>query len=101
MRVVRCGRLHLDTHEYEKRRRAVEQGYYRHLAAAWLKRREPAYWDWHRKGLATVGEVIDRRRLARAVAIEVLAGVMPSGLRAALRSRSRMSATAAPMEDPR
>jgi len=101
IRIVRCGRLHLDTHEYEKRRRAVEQGYYRRLAAAWLRRREPAYWDWHRKGLATVGEVIDRRQLARAVVIELIAGVMPSGLRAALRPRSRMSATAAPMEDPR
>lgn len=36
--------------------------YRRFLAEAWLRRREPAFWEFHRKGLARIGEEIDRSR---------------------------------------
>jgi len=38
--------------------------YRRFLAEAWLRRREPAFWEFHQKGLAPVGESIDRGRFA-------------------------------------
>jgi glycosyltransferase involved in cell wall biosynthesis len=36
--------------------------YARFLAEAWLRRREPEFWEFHRKGLARIGEEIDRSR---------------------------------------
>jgi glycosyltransferase involved in cell wall biosynthesis len=44
-----------------------EGRYYHRLAAAVFARRSATYWDYHRRGLATIGETIDRVRLANAM----------------------------------
>lgn len=59
----------------------ARRDYYRHLGAAWLERREDAYWEYHRKGLATIGETIRRGALLRQAAIELAARATPCGLR--------------------
>jgi hypothetical protein len=46
--------------------------YRRFFAEAWLRRREPEFWEFHRKGLAIADEVIDTSRFA-ADAVPVLA----------------------------
>ena len=61
--IRRYGRLFLTRAEYEKRSKEIEGLYYRTLAVAWLDRREKAFFDYHRKGLAMIGEDIDRGKL--------------------------------------
>lgn len=50
----------------------VRRCYYRILARQALKLREPAFWRYHRKGLATLGETLDGRSLAAQLAMELL-----------------------------
>lgn len=66
IRLKRYGREFLSEREYEEHLGTHERRYWRMLADAWLRRREPAFWDYHRRGLATIGEHIDTSALLRA-----------------------------------
>jgi glycosyltransferase involved in cell wall biosynthesis len=79
--VTRYGSRFLDPAEHARCLGEARRDYYRYLAAAWLGRREAAYWDYHRKGLATIGEGIVGKELLRQVVVELLARAAPSFLR--------------------
>lgn len=48
--------------------RMRERHYRNFLAESWLAGRDDGFWDFHRRGLATVGDTLDRAALARDVA---------------------------------
>jgi glycosyltransferase involved in cell wall biosynthesis len=52
------GRKFLSPRELEDRTRAVRADYLQILGESALLRREPAFWQYHERGLATVGEVL-------------------------------------------
>jgi glycosyltransferase involved in cell wall biosynthesis len=60
----RYGLVHLTPGEYYRRLKRVEDKYYRFLAEAWLARRGRSFWDYHRKGLASMGQALAGGRLA-------------------------------------
>lgn len=66
----RFGQLFLDPAEYEEVLRGTLGWYYDELARRWLtdkgEKRSEAFWAYHRKGLTTVGEKINRKDLVRA-----------------------------------
>jgi len=51
---------------------AARQTYYRTLARQALKLRDPDFWRYHRKGLATIGETIDWTSLVAQLGLELL-----------------------------
>jgi glycosyltransferase involved in cell wall biosynthesis len=61
----RYGRDYLSPEELERHAGDHERRYRRFLAEAWLRRREAGFWQYHRAGLATVGERIEGAKLAR------------------------------------
>jgi glycosyltransferase involved in cell wall biosynthesis len=80
------GRELLTEDEYRFHATEHERQYRRMLAEAWLLRREPEFWEFHRRGLATIGEEIHRARLARdAFSVVVRHALAPAKLGAALR----------------
>ncbi|HXG03770.1 MAG TPA: glycosyltransferase family A protein [Candidatus Binatia bacterium] len=68
----RYGPVFLSPEEYERRLRERLTQYYRYLAESLLERREPAFWAYHREALAQAGFPLDRGRLARTLATELL-----------------------------
>lgn len=66
IRLKRYGRDFLSEQELEEELGTHERRYWRMLADAWLRRREPEFWAYHRRGLATIGEDIDTAALMRA-----------------------------------
>jgi glycosyltransferase involved in cell wall biosynthesis len=62
--LVRHGRDFLGEDEYLAAYRTTRRGYYSKLAAAFLGRREQAYWDLHERGLKEIGLRIERGALA-------------------------------------
>ena len=68
----RFGRLYLSDAEFEARREAMLRGHYRNLAKNVLRIRDSAFWQQQRARLEKAGEPLDRGRLARAVAGELL-----------------------------
>jgi glycosyltransferase involved in cell wall biosynthesis len=66
------GREFLDEDEYRRVLADHERDYRNLLGRAWLLRREKKFWDYHRRGLATIGDTIDRTMLARGAAEAVL-----------------------------
>jgi glycosyltransferase involved in cell wall biosynthesis len=67
-----------------------ERHYRRFLAEAWLERRDEGFWKFHREGLATVGDTIDRAALVRDAARVALGyALSPARLGKALRQRLR------------
>jgi glycosyltransferase involved in cell wall biosynthesis len=69
--VRRFGRQYLDDAEYDDCYSEAEAIYYRTLGRRWLKQlggtANDEFWNFHRDGLATIGERIDWRRVAAAV----------------------------------
>jgi glycosyltransferase involved in cell wall biosynthesis len=63
--VKRYGREFLSPEEYAHCLDIAETRYYRCLARARMLRRHEGYWDYHRRGLATIGETINPLRVAR------------------------------------
>ncbi len=51
----RFGRRYLDEKEYARRLRTVSSRYYRLLGRGYLRRRSSPFWEYHRKGLKTIG----------------------------------------------
>jgi len=87
----RFGRAFLEPTEYQEARRSALTWYYDELARRWLSeragKRNQAFWDYHRKGLATVGATIDRTAVARAAArILVRTALNPGQLFRSLQS---------------
>ncbi len=68
----RCGRAHLSESEFTDRVELLLYAHYRMLAKNALRLRERGFWEQQRKRLETIGEPLNRRRLTRAVAAEVL-----------------------------
>ena len=74
------GRRFLTPAEFDTAWQTCDGEYHRFLADAWLRRRDEKFWEFHRKGLATVGDTIDRNRIARD-AVRVAAGYVLRPLR--------------------
>lgn len=69
--VKRFGRRYLDAEQYEVVEQQARTAYYhslaRRLVRGLIHRVDPSFWEHQRRGLASVDERIDRRRLARAL----------------------------------
>jgi len=65
IRLVSYGPLYLSAEENARLTAEHDRFYRRFLAEAWLCRREPAFWEFHRKGLKAIGRDIDRAQLMR------------------------------------
>jgi glycosyltransferase involved in cell wall biosynthesis len=62
--VQRYATVFLDASEAASLKRNCKRMYYRALAKAAVRFREPAFWQHHKRGLATLGETLDRPYLA-------------------------------------
>jgi glycosyltransferase involved in cell wall biosynthesis len=65
IRLKAFGPLYLSPEECARLTEQQERVYRRFLASAWLNRREPEFWEFHRKGLACIGEKVERAELLR------------------------------------
>jgi glycosyltransferase involved in cell wall biosynthesis len=70
--VKKYGRLFLSAAEFDECLHLTQRWYDDELGRRWLAERmgKPSgdFWDFHRRGLATIGETIERNRLVRAAA---------------------------------
>jgi glycosyltransferase involved in cell wall biosynthesis len=90
IRLVSYGPLYLSAEENARITAEHERFYRRLLAEAWLVRREPAFWDYHRKGLQAIGRDINRAQLLRDAVPVVLHYLMrPQTVASRLRTRDR------------
>ncbi len=88
--LAQFGRQYLAPDEFDRLWRSRERHYRSFLAEAWLTRRDEGFWKFHAKGLATVGDTIDRNALLRDAARVALGyAVSPRRLAALLRERAR------------
>jgi glycosyltransferase involved in cell wall biosynthesis len=88
--IKRYGRDCLSAEEYEHLVRWHERRYFRFLAEARLARREAAFWNYHREGLATIGESLKPTSLAGPMIAVLARSILPPGLVNALRSVKRV-----------
>jgi glycosyltransferase involved in cell wall biosynthesis len=65
IRLTLSGPAYLSPEELERYLGGHRRLYRRFLAESWLRRREPGFWEFHRRGLARIGEEIDRSRFPR------------------------------------
>jgi len=70
--VQRYAKVFLEAGEAATLRKESKRAYYRLLAHQALRLREPAFWRYHKQGLTTLGERLDRFYLARQVGRELL-----------------------------
>lgn len=90
--LAQYGRQFLAPDELAALWRQRERHYRSFLAEAWLARRDDGFWAFHRKGLATVGDTIDRKALIRdAARVAVGLAMSPRRLVAVLRARASRS----------
>ena len=54
----RYGPEYLEPWEHATAFRTVRSRYLRYLGESWLRRREPEFWEYHRRGLATMGTAL-------------------------------------------
>lgn len=88
--LAQFGRQYLAPDEFDHLWRTRERHYRSFLAEAWLARRDEGFWKFHEKGLATVGDALDRKALLRDAARVALGlAVSPRRLAALLRERAR------------
>ncbi len=69
----------LDRDEAEVLKRTSRRNYYRCLARAGMTLREDGFWKYHRSGLTTLGEKIDRLTLGRQIGCELLSLALNPG----------------------
>jgi len=85
--VRRYASVFLESEEAVPLQKRVRREYYKVLAREYLRGREVEFWQYHVRGLLTLGETLDRRRLALHVAGELFwnavnpAATMATGLR--------------------
>lgn len=92
--VAQYGRRFLTDEEFADVWRKRDRQYRSFLAQAWLEGRDDGFWKFHRLGLATVGDALDRGQLVRDTARAALGyALSPSRLGAVLRRRLRRSST--------
>jgi glycosyltransferase involved in cell wall biosynthesis len=88
--LAQFGRQFLTPDEFAALWRQRDRHYRAFLAEAWLERRDEGFWNFHRKGLATVGHTIDRTTLVRDAARAAMrTALSPSRTLALLRARRR------------
>jgi glycosyltransferase involved in cell wall biosynthesis len=86
--VAQFGRQFLEPDEFAEIWQRRDRHYRQFLAEAWLERRDEGFWSFHRKGLATVGDTIDRKALMRdAARVAVGCALSPARMLALLRAR--------------
>jgi glycosyltransferase involved in cell wall biosynthesis len=91
--LAQYGRKFLEADEFDAAWRRREGHYRGFLAESWIERRDQGFWKFHRDGLATVGDTIDRKTLARDVARAAVRYLLsPSKLRALMRAWRRPAA---------
>lgn len=61
----RYGRIYLSDEEFQAHYARVHDNYFKMLARAWLRRPPATFFDFHRKGLADIGEQLTQAKLAR------------------------------------
>lgn len=76
IRLKRFGPEYLTAEEYALHFGQHQRRYRHMLADAWMRGREPAFWEFHRRGLATIGEDIHRKDLVRDAAGVVARSVL-------------------------
>jgi glycosyltransferase involved in cell wall biosynthesis len=62
--VKRYGRKFLDADEYRTCSRVIHRRYFSYLGESALRMRKREFWDYHRRGLGSVGESLNRIRVA-------------------------------------
>jgi glycosyltransferase involved in cell wall biosynthesis len=88
--LARYGRQFLEPDEFRELWRRRDGHYRMFLASAWLEGRDDRFWKFHRDGLATVGDTIDRKRIVRDAARLVASyALSPRRLGTALLRRVR------------
>lgn len=88
--LAQFGRQYLAPDEFDRLWRVRERHYRRFLAESWLARRDEGFWKFHARGLATVGDAIDRKALLRDAARVALGyALSPHRLAELLRERAR------------
>ncbi len=92
--LAQYGPRFLEPAEFEEAWRRRERHYYAFLADACWEGRDAAFWAFHRRGLATVGHAIDKRKLMIAVA-RAAGRIMLSPARLVKVLRTRIAGTAA------
>jgi glycosyltransferase involved in cell wall biosynthesis len=83
------GPVYLNREEYEARLKLALDNYYEFLGRNFFRRRERAFWDYHRSGLASLGYPVDNLRLAKASFLRVIA-VLSYPVRALRRHTGRI-----------
>lgn len=83
--VKKYGPVYLGPEEQEPALVRTVNNYYEFLGRSVFQRRERAFWEYHRSGLAALGYPLSRVRLARA-SVLVIAGVLTYPLRALRRN---------------
>jgi glycosyltransferase involved in cell wall biosynthesis len=69
--VRRYSLVFLEASEAAARRKDIKRLYYRTLAAAAIRFRERAFWQYHNKGLKSLGEALDWPYLALHIGLEI------------------------------
>ena len=70
--VVKYGRDHLFQDEYQECLKDAEYHYLLFLGKSALRRRDQRFWEFHRKGLASIGYSLDWRLLSKWVALAIV-----------------------------
>jgi glycosyltransferase involved in cell wall biosynthesis len=70
-------------------KREARLGYYEMLAHAAIQSQPNTFWQYHRDGLKTIGEVIDRSYLGRLIAKDILRLILNPGMAVASLIRRR------------
>jgi glycosyltransferase involved in cell wall biosynthesis len=70
--VLQYGPIYLGDEEFKTLRTGSFEGYYRHLGGSLLKLKSRAFWDYHVRGLKTIGYPISWTKVMRCAAIEAL-----------------------------
>jgi glycosyltransferase involved in cell wall biosynthesis len=70
--VERYASVFLETSEAASLKRRSKRAYYRFLAGEAIRKREAAFWRYHKRGLATLNETLDRPYLALLISLNFL-----------------------------
>jgi len=74
--LTKYGPLLLTEKEYKQRLEFRLNQYYRFLAKSKLRLRERKFWEYHRSRMETIGYPVDGARLAKALVLEILDGLV-------------------------
>jgi len=85
------GHQYLTRTEYSRELAGARRHYYRGLADAWLARQGKEFFDYHRNGLATIGEELDRGRMFRHALIALIDKSLRLGEAASSIARSALN----------